>query len=187
MSATASPNKHDDALHKLDPECMPGSMLYGEIVQFLYLEAQLLDEGHFRQWLALFTEDVRYTMPVRTTQMRTKGSGFQDVAFIEDNFNSLTTRVERLLTDSAWSETPPSRTRHFLTNILVCPGDGPAEFCVRACFMVTRSRGEHGYQMFTGVREDRLRRLSPGRFQIAHRRILGDQTVITSTNLSILF
>jgi 3-phenylpropionate/cinnamic acid dioxygenase small subunit len=171
----------------VDPNCSPGSALYGEILQFLYQEAELLDECHFREWLALFAEDVRYTMPVRTTQFRARGAGFEEVAFIEDNFNSLTTRVERLLTDTAWAETPPSRTRHFISNVLIQPAGKAGEYAVRSCFMVTRSRGNQGYQMFTGLREDTLRRVPSGELRIAYRSILVDQTVITGTNLSILF
>ncbi len=52
---------------------------------------------------------------------------------------------------------------------------------------MTRSRGDQGYQMFTGRREDTLRRISTGEFRIANRRLLVDQTIITGTNLSILF
>jgi hypothetical protein len=40
--------------------------------------------------------------------------------------------------------------------------------------------------MFTGRREDVLRRVGGG-FKIAQRRIFGDQTVLTNTNLSVLF
>jgi len=185
MSAASAPAQR--ASLATDPRCMPGSTLYGEILQFLYQEAELLDECRFREWLGLFAEDIRYTMPVRTTQFRARGPGFQDVAFIEDNFNSLTTRVERLLTDTAWAETPPSRTRHFISNVLVRLAEKPGEFVVRSSFMVTRSRGGQGYQMFTGLREDTLRRVASGALCIAYRNILVDQTVITGTNLSILF
>jgi 3-phenylpropionate/cinnamic acid dioxygenase small subunit len=52
--------------------------------------------------------------------------------------------------------------------------------------MVTRTRADHGYQLFTGRREDVLR-LDGGAFKIARRRILVDQTVITNSNLSVLF
>ena len=51
---------------RLDPSCMPGSPLYGEIVYFLYREAELLDSGRFGEWVASFADDIRYTMPVRT-------------------------------------------------------------------------------------------------------------------------
>jgi 3-phenylpropionate/cinnamic acid dioxygenase small subunit len=175
------------ALAEPASQCGPGTALYGDIVEFLYEEAELLDSNRFSDWLALFAEDVRYDMPVRTTQFRASGQGFQEVAFFDDNLQSLRTRVRRLETDTAWAETPPSRTRHFVSNVLVRPGAQPNEYAVAVNFIVTRSRGDQGYQFFTGRREDTLRRDAGRQFRIARRHILVDQTVITATNLSILF
>jgi len=169
------------------PDCAPGTALYGRIIEFLYREAELLDGYRFGEWLALLADDIRYVMPVRTTQFRADGDGFQDVAFLDENIASLRTRVKRLETESAWAEAPPSRTRHFVSNVLAEPGARPDEIAVRCCFMVTRTRSDHGYQLFTGRREDALRLGDSGRMQIAQRRILVDQTVITNTNLSVLF
>jgi 3-phenylpropionate/cinnamic acid dioxygenase small subunit len=39
-----------------------------EIEQFLYREARLLDNRQYHAWLDLFTDDVRYWMPVRTSR-----------------------------------------------------------------------------------------------------------------------
>jgi ethylbenzene dioxygenase beta subunit len=39
-----------------------GDELIREVEQFLYREARLLDERRFHEWLALFTDDVRYWM-----------------------------------------------------------------------------------------------------------------------------
>jgi 3-phenylpropionate/cinnamic acid dioxygenase small subunit len=167
--------------------CRPGTALYGEIVEFLYREADLLDSSRFSDWLALLADDIHYIMPVRTTQFLSGGAGFQEIAFFDDNLQSLRTRVRRLETDSAWAETPPSRTRHFVSNVLAVPGTGAGEYAITLNFMVSRSRGDQGYQFFTGRREDTLRREASGQLQIARRRILVDQTVITATNLSILF
>lgn len=167
-------------------QCSPGTRLYGEILEFLYREAELLDGNRFSEWLALLDDDLHYVMPVRTTQFLSAGPGFQDVAFFDDNLQSLRTRVRRLETDSAWAETPPSRTRHFVSNVLV-QSASTLEFAVRLSFMVTRTRGDQGYQLFTGSREDLLRRGTDQQLRIAGRRILVDQTVITATNLSILF
>ena len=36
-----------------------------EIERFLYYEARLLDQGRFHEWLELFTDDMRYWMPIR--------------------------------------------------------------------------------------------------------------------------
>ena len=165
----------------------PGTALYGEIVEFLYREAELLDSSRFSDWLALFAEDIHYIMPVRTTKFLSGGEGFQEVSFFDDNLQSLRTRVRRLETDSAWAETPPSRTRHFVSNVLAAPGSGAGEYAITLNFIITRSRGDQGYQFFTGRREDTLRREASGQLRIARRRILVDQTVITATNLSILF
>jgi 3-phenylpropionate/cinnamic acid dioxygenase small subunit len=167
--------------------CAPGTPLYCEILEFLYREAALLDDSAYAAWIELCAEDIHYVMPVRTTQFRARGAGFEDVSFFDENINSLRTRVARLQTESAWAETPPSRTRHFLTNVLVRAGERPHEFEVAANFLVTRTRADQAYQMFTGRREDLLRRVAPSEYRIVKRRILVDQTVITSTNLSVFF
>jgi 3-phenylpropionate/cinnamic acid dioxygenase small subunit len=175
------------ALTEPASQCGPGTALYAEIVEFLYLEAELLDSNRFSDWLALLAQDLRYEMPVRTTQFLSSGPGFQEVAFFDDNLQSMRTRVRRLETDTAWAETPPSRTRHFVSNVLVRPGSQANEYAVSVNFLISRSRGDQGYQFFTGRREDTLRRDPSGQIRIARRRILVDQTVLTATNLSILF
>ncbi len=181
MSAVREPDRSQAAAGA------PGTALYGEILEFIYREAALLDGNEFGAWIELCAEDIHYVMPVRTTQVRAHGAGFQEVAFFDENINSLRTRVARLQTESAWAETPPSRARHFLTNVLVTATEHPDEFAVAGNFLVTRSRAEQPYQMFVGRREDLLRRVAPSEYRIARRRILVDQTVITGTNLSILF
>jgi 3-phenylpropionate/cinnamic acid dioxygenase small subunit len=169
-------------------ECRPGGAIYAEVLEFMYREADLLDGHRYADWLALFADDVLYEMPVRTTQYLSKGPGFeQQTAFFDDNIHSLRTRVRRLETDTAWADTPPSRARHFVCNLLVAPGDAENEFVALTNFFVTRTRGDQGYQLFTGRREDILRRLAEDSWRIAKRRILVDQTVLTATNLSILF
>jgi hypothetical protein len=40
-------------------------LLKQEIEEFLYEEAELLDERRFGEWLGLLTEDLIYVMPIR--------------------------------------------------------------------------------------------------------------------------
>ena len=40
-------------------------LLGQEITDFLYREAELLDERRYREWLDLLADDVRYWMPIR--------------------------------------------------------------------------------------------------------------------------
>ena len=42
--------------------------LLREVEQFLYHEARLLDERRFHDWIELFTEDVHYWMPTRSSR-----------------------------------------------------------------------------------------------------------------------
>jgi PAH dioxygenase small subunit len=163
---------------------LPHTELHGRVTEFLNVEADLLDTYRFADWLELFTQDVSYRMPVRTTQFLTDGEGFHDFDFFVDDHATLYTRVKRLETEFAWAETPPSRTRHFVSNLRVFE-DG-AELRTQCNFMITRTRQDLDYQMFTGVRKDVLVPEGDG-FRIRERLILVDQTVITATNLSVLF
>lgn len=165
----------------------PGSDLYAEVNYLLLREADALDNYRFDDWLKMLTEDVTYEMPVRTSQFLTDGKGFHgDATFFSDDLESLTTRVRRLETEFAWAETPPSRTRHFVGNVLISEQED-GELAVRSSFMITRTRQDQGYQMFTGERQDRVRRGEDGELRFAGRVVLPDQTVITATNLSVLF
>lgn len=167
-------------------EVFPGDARYHRVLSLLHREADLLDAYRFGDWIELFATDVVYRMPTRTTRFLRDGLGFTDMAFFEENHDSLTTRVRRLETEFAWAEAPPSRTRHFVTNVRVFATDDPAELAVRSNFMITRTRSDLDYQMFTGSREDLVRDVD-GQLLIARRTILVDQTVITGTNLSVLF
>jgi 3-phenylpropionate/cinnamic acid dioxygenase small subunit len=40
-------------------------LLRQEIEEFLYHEAELLDERRYEDWLALIADDIRYWMPMR--------------------------------------------------------------------------------------------------------------------------
>src|SRR5262249_53085870 len=129
-----------------ESDYLPGSTLYGQVISFLYREAKLLDGHRYSDWFDLFADDIRYVMPVRTTQYLKTGSGFDDeVSFFDDNHISLKTRVKRLETGAAWAESPPSRTRHFLSNVLIGPGKKSDEISVDSDFMITRTRADGGY------------------------------------------
>lgn len=167
-------------------EILAGTPRYGEVATFLYREADLVDGYRFADWLALFADDIEYRMPVRTTRFLRDGDGFTDTDFFIENHASLTTRVRRLETEFAWAEAPPSRTRHFVTNIRVFHAPADGELAVRSSFLITRTRSDLDYQLFTGTRQDVLREAADG-LRIARRTILVDQTVITATNLSVLF
>ena len=94
--------------------------------------------------------------------------------------------MARLATGMAWSEVPPSRTRHLVTNVQVEPGASESELRVRSYFMVYRTQLEHSQDVFVGERDDMLRKVG-GAWKIARRTIVLDQAVLQSPNLSIFF
>ncbi|MPZ14634.1 MAG: 3-phenylpropionate/cinnamic acid dioxygenase subunit beta [Chloroflexi bacterium] len=159
-----------------------------EVEQFLYREARVLDEGRFHDWLELFTDDVRYWMPVRETlQQHPEGTypeGQRAVALIDDDKRFLALRVARLDTGVAHAETPPSRTRHLITNVEIEDAGGE-EINAHSNFLIFQGRREKSDYLFVGRREDRLRRVAGG-WKIARRKIVLDQTVLPR-GLSIFF
>jgi 3-phenylpropionate/cinnamic acid dioxygenase small subunit len=166
------------------------------VEQFLYREARLLDDRRFRDWLNLLTDDISYTMPTRHNRLR-DGPNEQweidkeldELCFFDENRASLNARVERFYSGMAWAEDPPSRTRHFITNVELPDGDGHEEVQVFSNFLLYRSRleGLEGDQdIFTGRREDTLR-LVDGCWKLARRRIITDAIVINAQNLSVFF
>lgn len=160
-----------------------------EAHQFLVDEAHLLDAQQYEAWLDTLTDDVRYTMPVRVTTAR--GAGF-DISpgmdhFDEDKY-SLRQRVARMGTEHAWAEDPPSRLRHFITNVRTFERDDPedtAHVVVESAELLFRSRGDVNESVLLSCgREDVLRRCDD-RWKLARRRIFVDESVLRMQNLAV--
>ena len=165
------------------------SELRRQIEDFYYLEAELLDERKLREWFNLFTEDVRYWMPLRHNTMERPSDLVEELSkpgegyYFDDDIKSLKIRVERMYSKVAWAEVPPSRTRHLITNVRVKKNDGN-EIEVHSNFLVYRTRMETDKDIFVGARQDILRR-SDGSFKIARRTIILDQAVLDAKNISV--
>ena len=174
----------------LDEMCIQEKMLLQhEVEQFLYHEARLLDERKFDDWLALLTDDIHYWMPIRrTTTAREIDNEFTKpgaMAFFDDDKKYLEIRVKKMAAGNAWSEDPPSRTRHFVTNIRIV--DIQAEdIAIEANFHLYRTRLDCDEDSWIGHRKDVLRRVD-GNFMLARRHIFLEQTLIMSQNMSNLF
>ncbi len=161
---------------------------YSEIVDFLYREAELIDEGRFSEWLQLMAEDLLYRMPMRVNDGRSEVTGHScETEHFCDDLPSLRLRVDRLNTGYAWAEYPPSRTRHLVSNVRISATSKPQEFKVQSYILVYRNRGNSSQaDIFSGKREDLLRNVK-GNWQLAKRTVLLDQAVIGARNLSIFF
>jgi 3-phenylpropionate/cinnamic acid dioxygenase small subunit len=94
--------------------------------------------------------------------------------------------IARLNTGMAWTEDPPSRTRHLIANIEVEPGETASELKVYSNFIVYRNRAETEQDLYVGSRHDVLRKVD-GAWKIARRKIILDQNVLLAKNVSIFF
>ena len=164
-------------------------LLQYEVEQFLYDEAALLDARKYREWLSLLTDDIHYWMPIRRTVTKSdlefEFTRPGDMAFFDDDRGTLEIRVKKLEASSAWSEDPPSRSRHFVSNVRIVDVVDK-DVTVDVSFHLYRTRLNTEIDSWVGRRTDVLRRCD-GKLKLAKRHMFLDQTVILSKNMSTLF
>jgi 3-phenylpropionate/cinnamic acid dioxygenase small subunit len=170
-------------------------LLQREIEEFLYREADLLDERRYEDWLALVAEDVRYWMPMRRNVKvgepeREFTRAGHDINWFDEGKETLSRRVKQILTGMHWAEEPVSRISHMVSNVRLLEANPswaePAEVAVKCRFLIYRNRVETETDFLVGKREDLLRRVD-GDWQIARRKIVLDQNVLLTKNLTFFF
>ena len=170
-------------------------LLTNEITEFLYAEAELLDERRYDEWLALLSEDIRYWMPMRrnvkyddTTREFTREG--EDISWFDEGRDTLARRVRQIQTGIHWAEEPRSRITHMVSNVqlleVAADMEVPSEVSVKSRFLIYRNRVETETDLLVGKREDTLRRNGNG-WLIARRKIILDQNVLLTKNLTFFF
>jgi phthalate 3,4-dioxygenase subunit beta len=165
--------------------------------QFLVEEAHLLDSACFGEWLTLLHPSIRYRMPVRVTASKaTPEQTVQTMDHFDEDLYSLRKRVERLGTDHAWAEDPPSRTRRHVSNVrtfvdadvpvsTATSGDAAAALRVESSVLLYRSRGDRTEAtILSAGRSDRLVDVA-GELRLRERLIMVDEAVLRMQNLAI--
>ena len=162
-----------------------------EIEDFLWAEADLLDEHEYDAWLDLFTEDAEYLMPIRRNVPSREMDGEYitretDMWWYKDDKRTLSKRVQQLHTHVHWAEEPLSRVTHMVSNFRILGWDGPDLVRVKCRFMFYRNRHADEESTFIGKRIDTLRRVG-GEWKIAKREIYLDESVLLHKNLTNFF
>jgi len=170
--------------------------LRSEVEEFLYDEAELLDERRFKEWLDTLAEDLVYFMPMMYNVKFGEHAAGEKTRFEKDMswFNegkwTLTKRVEQILTGVHWAEEPLSRLCRAVSNVQITDirtsEEGELEVGVRSRFVTYQNRCEYEEYFFVGKRNDVLRRVN-GEWKLARREIQLGQTVLLAKNLSIFF
>jgi 3-phenylpropionate/cinnamic acid dioxygenase small subunit len=105
-----------------------------DVEAFLYLEAELLDDRRFDEWLALYAADATYWIP-----QGPDADPRYDVQLMLDDRRRLRERVLRLSGGHAYSQDPPSRTVHLISNVRVVAEEADA-ITVASVQLVTEVR-----------------------------------------------
>jgi len=150
-------------------------------------EILLLQGGRYREWLAMLTDDVRYWVPVLLERERREEMvGDEDeMAWVNDDREKLTLRVERVLSGYAVEETPPVRLRYFVQNLQVTPSADAREIGVVSNLLIYRTRrDQEGF--YVGGREDVLREVD-GAWKLARRKVIFDKAVLGPFTHSWIF
>ena len=139
---------------------------------FLFREAELLDDWELDTWLTLWTDDARYVIPSTDDRDGDPGSA---LVLVDDDRLRLHARVERLNSRKAHREYPHSNLRHLVTNVRIDVPDGD-ELPVRASFAVWRFRAGRE-TVYVGRYRYRLV-LSDGELRIRSKRVELDMTTL---------
>ncbi len=154
--------------------------------QFLVDESYLLDAQLYDEWIETLTNDISYNVPVRVTTARSAGFDTSPgMAHFDDDKYSLSLRVARFATEHAWTEDPPSRLRHFVTNVRTFATENEDELFVQSAVLLFRSRGDNREpNLVSALREDLLR-YEGDSLKLARRLVILDESVIRMQNMAI--
>jgi len=137
-----------------------------EIEQFLYREARLLDEGHFDEWLDLFTADAVYWLPVGQSDTDPD----RQVSIIYDGRHEMERRVARLKSGYAHAQDPPSRTHRIVSNVELSAFDPGDASLTASTVMVLFALTRHKHAIHSARCEFRLLRES-ALWRIARKKV----------------
>ncbi|PRZ41573.1 phthalate 3,4-dioxygenase beta subunit [Antricoccus suffuscus] len=154
--------------------------------RWLIDEAYLLDDQDYERWLDLMSDDIHYFMPIRiTTAAASSFDTARRMAHFDEDKYSLNRRVARLHTEHAWTEDPPSRVRHHLSNVRTFATDNDNELIVESAVLLFRSRGDIAEPSFVSAGRVDLLRREDRDWRLARRHITVDESVLRTQNLAV--
>lgn len=159
------------------------------LTQRLYLEARLLDEERFEDWLAVLCEDVNYAMALGSRRFRADRSGPLAVGtgvVFNENLARLKLRIDRLRSGFVWAEDPPNFVRRVVSNVEVERAEAANEAIVHSVIVIHRNRIDGLTRLLTAGRTDCWRRGDDG-WCLAARKIALDHAVLPDSNVNVFF
>lgn len=157
----------------------------GLVTAFYGLEAQLLDDRRFDEWLELLSEDMTYQVPVRVVTK--DGTGEYDTGGmrIDDSLVHIQARIKRMRTGWAWAEEPPSRVVRCVGSIMVEQTEKRDRLVARSAVVLHRNRAQNEAPDVIAYRRIDELVLDGDRILLAKRVIHMSGNVLMSPNISI--
>jgi 3-phenylpropionate/cinnamic acid dioxygenase small subunit len=152
-----------------------------EVELFLFKEAQLADEHRYKEWLALWTEELLYWVPCNSDEPAIG----RKIALINDNRPELDERLYRLGTKHAHSQSPKSRLTRTIGNVVLEEWDAAKGGRVSSRFVLTEVR--NGRQMiFAGRLTHVLQRHTDGELRMREKHVHLANNDIAMPNLTFV-
>lgn len=136
----------------------------GDVGQFLYHEAHLLDAQRLEEWLALFTEDATYWVPLEQGQR----DPLETSSIIHDDRTLLELRVKQARHPRAHARRPLARTVHQVGNVRLLESSG-GELRVASTLVLVEFRAER--QRVWGAHVEHRLRTAGDTYKIVHKRV----------------
>lgn len=153
-----------------------------DVEDFLFAEADLLDQWRLPEWLTLFTEDAKYEVPC--TDLAPDASPDTSLFYIADDRVRLGERVKRLMKRTAHAEFPHSRTSRIVGNVRI-RGRTEREIDVSCVFQTLRTK-DGTTDLYFGTSNYKLAADGEGLKIREKRCLLGSEGLRPSGRISIV-
>ncbi|UPK32681.1 aromatic-ring-hydroxylating dioxygenase subunit beta [Bradyrhizobium sp. 186] len=158
------------------------SVTRSDVEDFLFAEADLLDQWRLPEWLTLFTADAKYEVPC--TDLPADASPDTNLFYIADDRIRLGERVKRLMKRTAHAEFPHSKTSRMVGNVRI-RSRSDDEMEVTCVFQTLRTK-DGTTDLYFGTSNYRLTTDSDGLRIKEKRCILGSEGLRPSGRISIV-
>lgn len=114
-----------------------------EVEDFLFHEAELLDDWRLEEWYQLFDKEAQYLIP--STNLKHDANNKEQLFLVADDYLRIKGRAERLMKKGAHVEFPHAKVRHLVNNVRIKDVEQHGEdtiIYVAANFAVYRSKRE---------------------------------------------
>jgi p-cumate 2,3-dioxygenase beta subunit len=154
------------------------------VEDFLFHEADLLDNWRLPEWADLYTDDAHYDIASLDAPDPLAADPGTSLFVLSDPKFRIVSRAKRLMKKTAHAEYPHSKTRHMISNVKLGEGDAN-ERKVRANFAVFRTKGDNTVQ-YMGEAHYVLRQVA-GQIRIHRKRCVLDlNTLADQGRLTII-